>query len=512
MPNLIKKYKINLFLLFAITVLLRILFKQFIIDDAYITFRYVLNILDGKGFVYNVGERVLGTTTPLYTLLVSLGGLIFGRNSIIIFSNVINIVSDGFTSVLLFLIVESAFDKKLLAYFISLIFATYPDSIIFATTGMESSFFTFLIVLSFYLLLSKRIKLSLLFSSLAILTRPEGILLIPIIIIFFYIKKIKIRIKDLWVFIIPLLIWESFSLLYFHTLIPHSVLAKNAVFERDTLGERFIAFYDFITFWSCLIGKSYEKDLWWKITFAVLYFSVFIIGMINIFKTKIEYFLFPFFVIFYMLFFIYGNPLMFGWYYIPMIPMIILGFIVGIWFLIQCLFRNSCNKFYGNALFVLLCVYFIIIHLSAFVMWHRGKIIKAAQPGWTRTIFISSEREEVYKKVSEKMKNTIGKNSTVLASEIGVIGYVLMNNKILDSVGIVSPEIIPIIRKSNNYKGKINIEILRKYKPDYIFALDEFYTPGLKESEEFKQNYELLHTTRGEFWGVSGLSVYTMKK
>ncbi len=36
------------------------------IDDAYITYRYSQNILEGHGLVYNPGERVLGTTTPLY--------------------------------------------------------------------------------------------------------------------------------------------------------------------------------------------------------------------------------------------------------------------------------------------------------------------------------------------------------------------------------------------------------------------------------------------------------------
>ncbi|HEC35405.1 MAG TPA: hypothetical protein ENI39_02600, partial [Anaerolineae bacterium] len=41
------------------------------VDDAYITFRYARNLVEGRGFVYNLGERVLGTTTPLYTLLLS---------------------------------------------------------------------------------------------------------------------------------------------------------------------------------------------------------------------------------------------------------------------------------------------------------------------------------------------------------------------------------------------------------------------------------------------------------
>src|SRR5260221_14517364 len=47
------------------------------IDDAFITFRYSRNIVEGQGFVYNPGSRVLGTTTPVYTLLMAaISGLV----------------------------------------------------------------------------------------------------------------------------------------------------------------------------------------------------------------------------------------------------------------------------------------------------------------------------------------------------------------------------------------------------------------------------------------------------
>src|SRR5262245_13549798 len=44
-------------------------------DDPYITYRYAANLARGAGFVYNEGERVLSTTTPLYTLLLSVVGV-----------------------------------------------------------------------------------------------------------------------------------------------------------------------------------------------------------------------------------------------------------------------------------------------------------------------------------------------------------------------------------------------------------------------------------------------------
>ncbi len=44
-------------------------------DDSFITFRYARNIASGHGFVYNQGERYLGTTAPFYCLLLAAFGL-----------------------------------------------------------------------------------------------------------------------------------------------------------------------------------------------------------------------------------------------------------------------------------------------------------------------------------------------------------------------------------------------------------------------------------------------------
>jgi 4-amino-4-deoxy-L-arabinose transferase-like glycosyltransferase len=51
-------------------------------DDAYITFRYARNLALGHGFVYNPGDNILGTTTPLLTLLLALLGRIFSVDAI----------------------------------------------------------------------------------------------------------------------------------------------------------------------------------------------------------------------------------------------------------------------------------------------------------------------------------------------------------------------------------------------------------------------------------------------
>lgn len=44
--------------------------SSFAYDDAFITYRYALNLASGDGLVYNAGERVFGTTAPGYAVLL----------------------------------------------------------------------------------------------------------------------------------------------------------------------------------------------------------------------------------------------------------------------------------------------------------------------------------------------------------------------------------------------------------------------------------------------------------
>src|ERR1051325_10614455 len=62
-------------------------------EDFYITLRYAENLAFGRGFVYNPGEHVLGTTTPLYTLLLAL--LIRLQLDPTLIGKLLSVASDG---------------------------------------------------------------------------------------------------------------------------------------------------------------------------------------------------------------------------------------------------------------------------------------------------------------------------------------------------------------------------------------------------------------------------------
>src|SRR3989304_3731577 len=52
----------------VISAMMYALFRNFEVDDAFITYRMAWNAAHGLGLVYNQGEQVLVSTTPLFVL------------------------------------------------------------------------------------------------------------------------------------------------------------------------------------------------------------------------------------------------------------------------------------------------------------------------------------------------------------------------------------------------------------------------------------------------------------
>ena len=73
-----KRNKLLIMLLLA-SLILRIawvVYTGYVAEDAFITFRFAQNLAEGRGFTYNPGQRVYGTTTPMFTFLMALWNLL----------------------------------------------------------------------------------------------------------------------------------------------------------------------------------------------------------------------------------------------------------------------------------------------------------------------------------------------------------------------------------------------------------------------------------------------------
>ncbi|MRS02717.1 hypothetical protein EG832_05770, partial [bacterium] len=209
------------------------------IDDSYITFRYARNILAGEGFVFNPGEPVLGTTTPLYTLLmVSLGAVSGGTNANFpTLALILNSLADAATAIFLWQIGRHL-KQPLAGLAVALVWCILPYSVTFSVGGLETSVYIFLLTSSFYFYLTHRIFPAALLGSLAILTRPDAILLLIPIALDHLIRVVRKQEKLLWKDVLALvvlpLVWYSFATIQFGSPIPHSVQAKLGAYRLDS--------------------------------------------------------------------------------------------------------------------------------------------------------------------------------------------------------------------------------------------------------------------------------------
>ena len=103
--------KANLILLALLVIFVaHSLFLDFTQDDAFISFRYVKNFVNGEGLVFNPGERVEGYTNFFWILLLSI--FVKLGFDVIVISKVLGILSGISIIVLLYLFSCRYIDQK----------------------------------------------------------------------------------------------------------------------------------------------------------------------------------------------------------------------------------------------------------------------------------------------------------------------------------------------------------------------------------------------------------------
>src|SRR5918994_4899450 len=168
----------SLWVLLAISLALGVLaFSRIeILDDAYISFRYAYNLVEGHGLVFNQGEYVEGYTSLLWTLLMAIPE--YFNISVHLFA-----AYTGLAFAVLALL-EAWRTLGVLGVLgwprglAIMTLAAYPEFWLSAMLGLEGGLFAFLIVLSVRLILSGKPVWAGVVGGLLFSVRPESLLLL----------------------------------------------------------------------------------------------------------------------------------------------------------------------------------------------------------------------------------------------------------------------------------------------------------------------------------------------
>jgi hypothetical protein len=199
------------------------------LDDAYISYRYARNLVEGAGLVYNPGEYVEGYTNLLWTLLVAAGlalgleaeaaGHLLGLGS----GAALLVASFGYARALL------GPSGRALAGLAPVLVATSAAFARWSTSGMETPLFVAAATAALWAAARGRTGGSLLAACTATLTRPDGVLVAAVALGALLVhsrREPRRALAACALFAALLLVYTGFRLAYYGALLPNTFYAK----------------------------------------------------------------------------------------------------------------------------------------------------------------------------------------------------------------------------------------------------------------------------------------------
>jgi hypothetical protein len=408
-------------------------------DDAYITFRYARNIASGLGFVYNAGEKVLGTTTPLYTLiLVPFAWIRIPLDSAAVF---LAIGADLLTCFLVYRLIARRFDRPT-ALLGAFIYATLYPAAAGCGYGMETQIFHLLVLGTIEYADAGRRNVAAALVGGAAITRPEGYLAGAILGIALLIEW-RERNRDIsyrrrtgfpWqppvVFLLVIAPWIIFATAYFGTPVPNSVLAKAQ--QPDVgLGEwaRFFLLRNPLVILLWVMSAIGTLSAYARRSFAALVVAAW--------------------AALYVLFFAFARPPFMGVWYFPPVAFA-LAILSGIGVV------EILRRFVGRPERAALIAGLAWAALSAYAIPHSIATVR-----WSKVI-----ADHVYRPMSEWVGKTTAPGDLIDTCDIGYVGF-LTNRKILDHSALVSPEVMKFYRERSGDRNR-DVALVMEKLPEVV--------------------------------------------
>ncbi|MCH7877819.1 MAG: hypothetical protein IH914_00700 [candidate division Zixibacteria bacterium] len=418
---------------------------HFIQDDAFITFRYVENFLDGHGLVWNIGERVEGYTNFLWLLLQ-----IFADRIGLDYQWAISALAPLLSILTIFLCYRitvselSRRNKYIIGLAAALLLAANYSFIYWTIAGLETPLFAFL-TLAAFAAYHRRSWLLAPALTLAILTRPEGILLASFFPLFALINTRRLPVRELQVLALalaPLIPYAIFKLSYYGSLVPNPFYAKT-VWDMEQLTSGLEYTWEFLKHYGmygtlfvlpALMYRKLPETTRALYLFAVLY-TVYII-------------------------LIGGDVLKVGRFFLPVLAPLYISFALSLAALLN-------RSRYVLAILIPQLALQCYLPLQSALMWRSLEIG-----------LYSENRDTI-----TQLRTVDNSNFTIATSTIGLVGYLLKGHVVYDMVGLTDTVVArhpqePIDRLYTTWRErKYNAEYILRQAPDYIF-----FSTGAKPS------------------------------
>ncbi len=441
-------------------------------EDALITLRYAENIAAGKGWVYNPGERVLGTTTPLFTIILAL----FARAGLPAMASgiALDILADGVTCYLIArLLARPQIHCPVAGLFAAVLYALSSTPISVSISGMETALVACIGMAAIHAYVAGRARLLCLCGAVLVLLRIDGLLIFAFLLAGQIVRLRKIPWDGVGLLLLVLAPWLLFATIYFGSPVPASLIAKLTVYSRTqwTPGS----FTDTVAFNTEAFRSQFT--LGWSQRIVT---GLFLIGAVRILWDGLRRLrstqtraapaenqshkqnvgiLTPailWLILYYGAMFTSRVPA-FPWYFLPPWPLFISTALIGA----SGLFQRAMLRAGTSPSHPLTLSPHHPITLSMLALFALAGLLHI--PSITGDISAAQNREDTLRRpLGLWLGAHVAPQERVLMEPIGYAGY-YSGRRILDMVGLVSPEVLPYYRTPRALSG-----IVRGLRPEWL--------------------------------------------
>lgn len=453
----------------------------FPLDDSWIHLTYARNLVEFGGWFFIPGISSAGSTSPLWTILLTPG--FFALSPFFyIWTYTLSGILFISSSIIFQKLFEEISNKRFNIPWAGFLFLMEWHLIWSVNSGMETMLFIFIILVVFYYLITWEMNNLWIFwflLSIVIFVRPDGITLLgPCLMLnfIFYLRGNSFSFKNfglgLSVVILFIFLYAFFNFHLSGDYLPNTFFAKQAEYQ--------------ILYSKPLISRYLEL------------FSVSFTGVGIIFLPGFLYFLFisikerkwEFLSVYlwffgYLLIYSVRLPVTYqhGRYVMPTIPIYLLLSVLGVYAFFQLPFKkNNLLQFgFRSAAISVLTIFFIL----------------GGQAYAEDVAIIQTEMVDTAKWTNENLPA----DSVIAAHDIGALGF-FSNHQIIDLAGLISPEVIPFIRDEKQLSNYMDLK-----KVDYLVIFPGWYS-------ELNQSKKEIFSTNGSFSPSAGgenMTIYIWK-
>jgi len=429
------------------------LYTGICLEDALITFRYARNLSAGAGFVFNPGERVLGTTTPLLTLLLGAMGAIFGTDRIPLICNILMMAAAAGAAWLTWDTWRRCALPALPGLFLLAALCSHPDIVWTICGGMETPLVLLLMAASLHALSRRAYSAAGLASGLLVLARIDGVAwALGVFLIILWEDRVGFA-RALRIATLAAAPWTLFAWWYFGSPIPHSIIAKQIIGNPYHL----LSARDFAAFlqWTGPFVAASAPGFFWA---GLIFFLAGLRACLRRESPRLLRLVACYPIAFLSFLYLGRSPLYFDWYLAPVAWAALLAGVLGVVDLAHSMEarlapRPGAARLGRAAIAILLVGWFA---LSGRQLWLSAQLQRDYQ----------ANEEGTRRAIGEWLAANTPRDCLVAMEAIGYQGY-YSGRQVIDLGGLVSPDVVAAQRESWS-NGEAFHRIVSQRRPDFL--------------------------------------------